>query len=1129
MRLGRPILPFCPLRARVCVALFLLAAVALPPACIAPPPGGPANSNGAPDNSAQPIPDAPTANANENSNDAPNGPLAPRLRANAGEDQAIVSGAIVSLSGGNSILPADGATVLATWSQLSGPTVVMQTVASLNAAFLIEQPGIYEFVLTLTVDAEVSSDSVVVTVAELPGRGTLSGRVSVAQLNGATISEIEPNSAIDQAQDLGSIVAGQRITVVGHAAESTGDEYDAFLIRTPRMVRIDAAIEFEIGAANADLDLLLYDRLSGQFVGRFDGTTAPERASFFLSGGCDLVLRSFRGDADYHLTIIAADVDGAAEREPNDVVGSQQYVGSLTPGEQITIRGEAAAGSDRDERLLFSAAAAAQVTAWLSFPAAADFDLIIADASEGSATPQPMTRFDTTQAEFERGTFTVAPFSLTEIDVRAFAGAGPWELTLIADSAPTLAFLPAPPAATETEKLVWKSDKPAPSYGTPATPFVPGELILNGDEASNMLALAELGMQQLERIPDGPIRAASPLPGDWTEGDRRRRTLAWSECAARSAPGAKAEPNWIRAISREPNDTFYPRQWHYPLLNLPAAWDLSTGSSNVIVAVVDTGITAHPDLAGRVIAGFDFVSDSRAGRDGDGRDPDPSDPGDLYFGTASSFHGTHVAGTVCTASNNGSGVAGTAWDVRIMPLRALGRGGGTSFDIVNAVLYAAGLANASGQLPAQRADIINLSLGGSGSSQAEQNAFDQVRAAGVLVVAASGNENSSASSFPAAYRNVLSIGAVDLNRNRAPYSNFGPTLDLMAPGGNTSVDLNRDGFVDGVLSTWADDSGGSIQFVYGFLQGTSMAAPHAAGVAALLLSADPTLTPDEIEIILRQTATDLGPAGRDNFHGDGLINARAALERALGLDGGNGNTNTNTNENGSVNANGNANANSNQNTNTNSGAEPTPILGLSRGSLNFGAAVNTDSVTVSNLGDGRLRLTGLVARTNDLFNWLSAQAEPSTDASRDFARVTISVNRSGLPIGDYTGTVEVRTNGGTLFVQVSMSVAPAIAPTPPDVNLTVRLVDTRTDEVVRSVVVNPRGSDRYNFADVPAGSYYIVAGSDLDADGALCEALDYCGAYPTRGLPTPIRIVGDITLDTLDFSVAINSFEPANP
>ena len=221
--------------------------------------------------------------------------------------------------------------------------------------------------------------------------------------------------------------------------------------------------------------------------------------------------------------------------------------------------------------------------------------------------------------------------------------------------------------------------------------------------------------------------------------------------------------------------------------------------------------------------------------DGDGIDSDPEDPGDEMEGR-SSFHGTHVTGTIGAATNNAIGVAGIARNCKIMPLRVLGNGGGLASDIREAIKYAAGLRNGSGKLPSKRADIINMSLGGSSRSDLDQQVINDARNAGVIIIAAAGNYASNAPMYPAAYNGVISVSAVGADKQLAPYSNYGNTIDIAAPGGNMSRDYDGDGHLDGVLSTGGNDASGPIQMVYNFKQGTSMAAPHVAGVVALMKS-----------------------------------------------------------------------------------------------------------------------------------------------------------------------------------------------------------------------------------------------------------------------------------------------------
>ena len=176
-----------------------------------------------------------------------------------------------------------------------------------------------------------------------------------------------------------------------------------------------------------------------------------------------------------------------------------------------------------------------------------------------------------------------------------------------------------------------------------------------------------------------------------------------------------------------------------------------------------------------------MISNATNAGDGDGVDSNPEDPGDRGLGDgSSSFHGTHVAGTVAAATNNNAGVAGVAWQSRIMPMRVLGLEGGTSFDLIQAILYAAGLENASGQVPTQRVDVINMSLGGGGFSSSEASAITAARDAGVIIVAAAGNSGSANQEYPASYDGVVSVAAINQSNTRTSYSNFGQSIDAVS-------------------------------------------------------------------------------------------------------------------------------------------------------------------------------------------------------------------------------------------------------------------------------------------------------------------------------------------------------------
>jgi serine protease len=562
--------------------------------------------------------------------------------------------------------------------------------------------------------------------------------------------------------------------------------------------------------------------------------------------------------------------------------------------------------------------------------------------------------------------------------------------------------------------------------------------------------------------------------------DRAKWETLMAIKALRQDPLVKyAEPNYILKATAIPNDEAYTAQWHYPLINLPAAWDLTTGNPNVIVAVIDTGVLFnHPDLQGQFIPGYDFISSTANSSDGDGIDPNPADPGD-GGGQPSSFHGTHVSGTVAAASDNGIGGAGVAWNAKIMPLRVLGIGGGTSFDISQAVLYAAGLPNVSGTVPLQRADVINLSLGGPGFSQASQDTYTAARNAGVVIVAAAGNEATSIPLYPASYDGVISVSAVDAVRQLAPYSSFGPTIDVAAPGGDMRFDRNADGFPDGVLSTGGDDSSGSISFVYSFLNGTSMASPHVAGVIALMKSVNGNLTPAIIdqELALGNLTDDIagdGPNIRNNSFGYGLINAQKAVTRALILD--------------------------------NSPPPDNPILGVSPTSLNFDAATDRFEITAQNVGTGNLQLVS----TTPGEPWITIT--PTANVGNDgLGTYLVTVDRISLnlPDGIFSSQITLQSDANTVNIFVIMSVGEAGIGG--DVGfIYLLLVDADSGETI-NVVTPPvmNGAYTYSFSNVAAGAYKLIAGTDADNDFTICDAGEACGAYLTIDQPIQLNVNGN--------------------
>nr|WP_245192344.1 S8 family serine peptidase [Arthrobacter pigmenti] len=318
-------------------------------------------------------------------------------------------------------------------------------------------------------------------------------------------------------------------------------------------------------------------------------------------------------------------------------------------------------------------------------------------------------------------------------------------------------------------------------------------------------------------------------------------------------------------------------------MRLNAAWDRSTGAG-VRVAVIDTGITTHRDLAGNVIGGYDFVSDLDVAVDGNGRDNNPQDPGDWCDvptgnGTEripSSWHGTHVAGIVAAQANNGLGVAGVAYGAKVQPVRALGACGGWESDIADAIVWAAGGSVSNVPANPTPAKVINLSLGADGACDGVfQSAIDTATQRGAVVVVAAGNEDQNVANVaPANCANVISVGATGRDGARALYSNFGTGVDVSAPGGDFVT-----GDEGGILSTWNSGDTGPASESYAMMEGTSMAAPHVAGAAALMLSLNPALSPAQVESLMKQSARPL-PVPCALGCGTGLVDGTAAVAAA---------------------------------------------------------------------------------------------------------------------------------------------------------------------------------------------------------------------------------------------------------
>ncbi|WP_149203699.1 S8 family peptidase [Actinotalea subterranea] len=363
-----------------------------------------------------------------------------------------------------------------------------------------------------------------------------------------------------------------------------------------------------------------------------------------------------------------------------------------------------------------------------------------------------------------------------------------------------------------------------------------------------------------------------------------------AEVAAADPTVEYAEPDRIlHPLAAAPNDPRWSELWALQTssvgINVLSAWDTTRGAG-VNVAVIDTGYRPHADLAANVVGGYDMIADTSVSNDGNGRDADAADPGDHTAAnqcgagepaTASSWHGTHVAGTIAAVAGNGAGVAGVAPAAKVVPLRVLGTCGGYTSDIADAMVWASGGTVTGVPANPNRARVLNLSLGGSGTCDTtSQRAITTARANGAVVVVAAGNENRDVSqSSPANCSGVVAVAAYGPTGARAYYSNYGSLVDVAAPGGDQSGGSSR-----GILSTLNAGTAGPGADSYAYFQGTSMATPHVAAVAALMLSANSALTPDQVETMLRSTARPF--VATCSGCGAGMLDAAAAVAAAKG-------------------------------------------------------------------------------------------------------------------------------------------------------------------------------------------------------------------------------------------------------
>lgn len=622
----------------------------------------------------------------------------------------------------------------------------------------------------------------------------------------------------------------------------------------------------------------------------------------------------------------------------------------------------------------------------------------------------------------------------------------------------------------------------APARPAPPAPVLDGQLIiglrgeLSAGQALKLLATPGLRLRhggfasrRLHLVHVSDARGA-PVAGDNLDALAAR----WARL-----PGVRfVEKNRVLTAQAVPNDPLYTNQWHYAALNLPAAWDVTQGSSAVVVAVLDTGSKSHPELDARTVAGIDMITDVTVAGDGDGRDSNPNDEGKDEVNGGSSWHATHVAGTIGAASNNGVGIAGVDWNCRLQHVRVLGRLGGAVFDIAAGIEWASGGTVPGLAANATPAAVLNLSLTGKFSAQQTyQEVIDAANARGAVILVAAGNSNEDASQFsPCNQQGVLCIGATRFSGTRASYSNFGARIDVVAPGGEVREDANGDNVPDGVISTYQDAAG--LLPEYKPLEGTSMATPHVAGVVALMKARNPQLNFAQARMQLVGTALASGQCSEGC--GAGMVNAQAAV---LGVAG--------------------------------QAPPPMPRLAVISTELFFTPSAPKQALQVSNVGGETLTVT--LSGSGDALARLGTPQSMLTIAPGQAGSFNVEADFAGVAEGTtLTGALALSSNGGDARVNVALKVPTAGALKPAVVALAFQ-DETGAWKPGGAALASPPD---YAFRiEAAPGRYFVVGLVDVNGNDAYDEG-EPSGAYPNEDAPEQVTVEPGGAVTGLRFTVS---------
>ncbi len=562
----------------------------------------------------------------------------------------------------------------------------------------------------------------------------------------------------------------------------------------------------------------------------------------------------------------------------------------------------------------------------------------------------------------------------------------------------------------------------------------------------------------------GPYLVGIEHVARWGRTPRAKSATRALAASASASPSLEwVTPNALAYKAEDATDPFYERQFHLQQTGLPRAWHEVTGSPAMVVAVVDTGRMTHPDLIGQQLPGYDFVASPPNSLDGDGWDPDPTD-------AALDFHGTHVAGIIGARTNNGVGISGVLWETRLLPVRVLGKDGGSYFDIAAGVRWAAGLPVTGVPTNPNPARVINLSLGGSYADPSLAAAIGAAIGAKVIVVAAAGNEGTNTRFYPAAYPDVISVYALDNNYYWASYSNWGDWISVGAPGGDSPRGQ------PGILSTYIDST--TLKPTYSELSGTSMAAPQVAGICALLALVKPDLNSRDARDILQRTALDLGPPGFDVDFGYGAVDAAEAIEYAL------------------------------------TPFAPPNAIDVAPSSLSFDAITNTSLVFVRTKTATAVTMQSIEVIDDGGFGWLSVSADSMTTP----ATLTATVANS-LAAGAYTAKIRLTTSVGVVDVPVKVVRTPR-----PTLNIVRIAAVDASNRVVAQTSTSASKGWAFTLDDVPLGRHRITALADLDGSLKLDRVDEWEGAWPLLEQPGYLNVTAD-SLDPLPINLPLERYD----